>query len=435
MKNKFTLALAALAISGAANAQTWEHDTVITGTGYMTNVYYSLENGTAGTAAADNWHLGLSASRFSEAIITNSADKSVRIFELASDTADYGDNLTTALSTAITAHPMSLYNSNINWSKGAFNQGTAPYGWATYDGGTHWLVGTKIFGLITGTDTLQAFIKEKQTTPAGASPVYVIKTAKIDGTNAQTYTINASASAGRNFTYMNILTGATLEREPLSADWDFLFTNYNDAAVVFQNTQYKVFGILNNDGVEVAKVDTVDTEFDNLDYTTYTYDTSITSIGRAWKASGQNGTVVEDSLTYFIKVNNGDVWQIVFTAHNSGTAATDPGLAAFKKRKVFAAPVDTGTSVKNINNNIGMLTVAPNPAGNIANIVLDAKANLGAITVSITDINGRTVQSFTKNINAGFQQLPINLNGLATGMYIIRLNGASINTATKLIKE
>lgn len=434
MKTKFTLALAALAISGAANAQTWVNDTVVTGTGYLTNIYYSLEDGTAGTAVADNWHLGLSTSRFSADIITNSADKGVKLFELASDTADFGDNLTTALATAITAQPMSLYNSNINWS-GAFNAGTAAYGWAAYDGGTHWLVGTRVFGLITGTDTLQVFIKEKQTTPAGASPVYVIKTAKIDGTNAQTYTINAASSAGRNFTYMNILDGTTIEREPLSADWDFVFTNYNDAEVVFANAQYKVFGILNNAGVEVAKVDTVETEFDNLDYTTYDYDTAINSIGRAWKSSGQNGTVVEDSLTYFVKVNNGDVWQLVFTAHNSGSAATDPGLAAFKKRKVYAAPVDTGTSVKNINANIAMLTVAPNPARNNANIVLDAKANLGAVTVSITDINGRTVQSFTKNINAGFQQLPINLNNLATGMYIIRLNGTGINTATKLIKE
>lgn len=434
MRNKFTLALAALAISGAANAQTWVNDTVITGTGYLTNVYYSLEDGTAGTAAADNWHLGLSTSRFSEAVITNSADKGVRLYELASDTADYGDNLTTALATAITAHPMSLYNSNITW-KGAFNAGTAPYGWANYDGGTHWLVGTRIFGLITGTDTLQVFIKEKQTTPSGASPIYIIKTAKIDGTNPQTYTINATASAGRNFTYMNILTGATLEREPLSAGWDFVFTSYNDAAVVAGNMQYKVFGILNNEGVEVAKVDTPETEFDNLDYATYTYDTAINSIGRAWKTSGQGGTFVNDSITYFIKVNNGDVWQVVFTKHTSASDTSVAGLAAFKKRKVYEVPVDTGTSVKNINNNIGMLAAAPNPAGNYANIVLDAKANLGAITISITDINGRTVQSFTKNINAGFQQIPINLNGLAAGMYIIRLNGAGINTATKLMKE
>lgn len=434
MKSKITLALAAMTISGMASAQTWEHDTARAGTGYLNNVYYSLENGIAAEVTGDNWHLGLSTSRFSEAIITNSADKGIRLYEISNDVTKFGTDLTAALLDSIASHPMSFYNSNISWYKGAFNFGSADYGWATYDAGTHWLKGEIIFGLIAGTDTLQVFVEEKQTTPANASPVFVIKTAKIDGTNPQTYTKNVSASIGRNFTYMNILDGTSVEREPLSADWDFVLTNYNDAGALMGNTQYKVFGILSNEGVEVARVDTPETEYDNLDYTTYDYDTAINTLGRTWKTAGQGGTYANDSMTYFIKVLNGDVWQIVFTEHTSASDANDPGLVAFKKRKVYEVP-DTGTSVRNVNNNIEVYAVAPNPSFGNTNIVLDAKANLGMTQVSVTDINGRTILSFNKNINAGFQQIPLNFNNVAAGVYIIRLNGDNVNTATKFVKQ
>lgn len=434
MKSKITLALAAIALTGTVNAQTWIQDTVITGTGYLNNVYYSLEHGIAAQAPADNWHLGLSTSRFSEAIITNSADKSVRLYEIANDTTKFGTNLATALADTIAAHPMSFYNSNHTWFKGAFNYASADYGWANYDMSTHWLKGAAVFGLITGTDTLQVFISQKQTTPSATAPVYIIKTANIDGSNTQTYTINASTSAGRNFTYMNILTGAMLDREPLATEWDFLFSNYNDESVVFSNAQYKVFGIINNEGLEVAKVDTPETSFDNLDYSTFTYDTLNNSLGRAWKKTGTTG-VNHDSLTYFIKVQNGDVWQVNFTKLISALETVDPGLVAFRKRKVYTAPLDTGSSLKSVASNLNMFTLAPNPANNITNILIDAKTDLGSVIVSITDINGRTVKSLHHNIGAGLKQFPLDLSNLSSGVYFIRLNGALVNATAKLIKQ
>src|SRR5690606_4620554 len=101
-----------------------------------------------------------------------------------------------------------------------------------------------------------------------------------------------------------------------------------------------VFGVINNEDLKVARVDTTDTEFDNIvpNYMNYFYDTANNSIGRAWKSSGSGGTVVTDSLCYFLETANGDVWQLVFTAHNSGLASTDPGLVALKKRKVYINP-------------------------------------------------------------------------------------------------
>lgn len=437
MKLRYALALAALSVAPAAQAQTWIHDTISTETGYLKNVYYSLENGSAGTAAADNWHIGFSTSRFSPSIITNSADKGVKLYVIATDTTLFGTNLTSKLADSVTAHPMSLYNSNTTWETGAFNQTTAAtYGWAAYDMSTHWLQGRTIFGLISGTDSFQVFISRKETTPAGSAPVYVFKVAKIDGSNPVTKTFNVSASpyAGKNFAYYNIATDAFLDREPATTAWDFVFSNYNDANVVFANTQYKVFGVINNEKLKVARIDTTD-QFDNLVYSAYAYDSLNNSIGRDWKAAGQGGVTMTDSLSYFIKVNNGDVWQMVFTAHNSGTVTTDPGLVALKKRKVYTF-VDTPTSVNNINAALSTVALAPNPAqGGYTHLIIDAKKAVNNVTITIADINGRIVFQEQKNIQNGFQQFPIRTGNFSAGMYMVNIQGEGIRNTQKLIVQ
>ncbi|RQO29692.1 hypothetical protein DBR32_15260 [Taibaiella sp. KBW10] len=433
MRLKYSLAIAALALSTASQAQTWIHDTITTEANYAKNVYYSLANGSAGTAASDNWHIGFSTNRFSPSIISNSADKGVRLYVIATDTTKFGTNLTAALNDSVVAHPMSLYNSNKTWENGAFNQtSAAAYGWATYNSSTHWLEGRVVFGLITGTDTFQVFVSQKQTTPAATAPVYVFKVAKIDGTNAITKTYNVTTgSNGKNFGYYNLTTATFLDREPLANAWDFMFSNYNDENVVLANAQYKVFGVINNEKLKVARVDTVASQFNNLTYSTYAFDTVNNSIGRAWKASGPGGIAMNDSVTYFVKVTNGDVWQLVFTAHNSGGATTNPGLVALKKRKVYTQPV----SIKTVENAyVSTIVLAPNPAqGGNTNLLIDAKQNLNNTQIFITDINGRTVYQATKNLRSGFQQIPLSLNNLSAGLYMINISGEGFRNTQKLV--
>ncbi|HTO17332.1 MAG TPA: T9SS type A sorting domain-containing protein [Edaphocola sp.] len=434
MYKKSTLAFAtALLIAGSVQAQNWINDTIETGTNYSSNIYYSLADGITGSAAADNWHLGLSVDRFSETIITNSADKGVKIYEISADTSDFGTDLNAALTTQISTHPMSFYNSNLTWNKGALNYASLPlYGWANYDMNTHWLNGGVVFGFITGTDTLQLFVKEKQTTPSNNSPIYIVQTAKMDGSNQQTYTINASASNGRNFTYMNIMDGTSIEREPLRENWDFVFSNYNDSTVVFQNAQYKVFGILTNNNIAVARVDTPSSEYDNIDYNNVSnYDTAITAIGKDWKVSGQGGTYLQDSVTYFIKIKNGDIWQVVFNQFKTGADTVNPGLVAFKKRLVHKA----STSVKDVNGNVASFVIAPNPSTNIANILIDAEKALGDIQINIIDFNGRIVKQLTTSVSNGFHQIPINVNNFANGIYLLNIQGKGINKTLKLVKQ
>lgn len=437
MQLKSILLTATVAIAVQANAQTWTYDTVSVGANYLQNIYYSLDNGQVGTAPADDWDLGFSVSPYSASVIVNTAN-GLQLFEISTDVADFGTDMTSALTAAITANPMPLYNSNETWEQGAFNngssQGSFGYGWGDYDMNSHWILGSRVFGLITATDTFQVLIVDKETYQVTDAPVFNFKIAKIDGTNpiTKSFALGATPYNDRNFGYYNITNDAFVNREPASTDWDFLFTSYNDEGVVYQNQQYKVFGIVNNEGLRVAMVDTPDNDFDNIAplYANFTYDTVNNSIGRAWKTSGQSGTYVNDSLCYFIKTANDDVYQLVFTAHNSGLATTDPGLVALKKRIV-----SNTASVKNINNDVNMFEVYPNPATSDVNVLIDAKTAIGAAQLTITDITGKMVYRAEVKVNNGLNAYNIATSQFVNGNYIITLTNGSWKTTQKLVVQ
>ncbi len=418
MKKIFTL-LFLLTILYQCQAQNWVHDTIYTGAGYKTNVYYSLGQGTVGTSSADNWHVGFSTSRFSDAIITNSADAGVKLYEITTDTSLFGTDMRSVFDSVVTVHPMSFYNSNETWFSGAFNQGSASYGWGDYDNSTHWIAGRVIFGLITDADTFQVFIRNKQTTPSGTSPVYEVSICTLEGTAMTHYQLDASTYSDQNFVYFDITSGL-LSREPAAEDWDFVFSSYNDEGVVFNNAQYKVFGIINNEGLKVAKVDTPQSEFENLDYMSYDYDSVNNSIGRAWKSAGPGGTFVKDSITYFVKTQDGNIWQLVFTDIQSGSASVDPGQIILRKRMV-----DNETALQSLELGIRSLALAPNPTTTqVAHLVMDIERDLGEVDINISDITGRTLLSLRQNIGQGLHAYDLDLHTLSTGFYLVTLAGA-----------
>lgn len=433
MKLKLTLAAGALALATASQAQNWIHDTIATGTGYLNNVYYGLENGTAKEEAANNWDIGFSTNAYSASIIANTADRGIKLYALGDDPNLFGTDLTAALANEVTANPLPLYNSNETWEQGAFNEtDLAGYGWGDYNPTNHWIQGKVVFGMVTPTDTFQVFVVNKQTYQVTGAPVYEFKIAKIDGSNvvSQSLTIGGSQYVGKNFAYYDIATNAFLDREPKADKWDFMFSNYNDQNVVMGNTRYKVFGVVNQEGLKVARVDTASEFFDDISYQDYVFDTAINSIGRDWKSSGQGGVVMKDSLIYFIKVKNNDVWQLVFTHHISGAAAEEPGLVAFKKRKVYEAP----NGVSELARPFSTLLVAPNPVENgAAHLVMDIKEAMPKAEISITDITGRTLFSTSRPLAAGFQQLPLSVAHYAPGFYMIHISGNGTKESLKMV--
>lgn len=440
MKLTSLLLSCALLATATAQAQTsnWIIDSLSVGANYASNIYYSLETGSKKVVAANNWHIGFSTSRTNAAMITNSAENGVTLYRLAADTSLFGTDLKQALDSTIVTSSFPYYNSNTTWETGAFNQGNTGgfnYGWGDYRMVDHNVYGNKIFGMIIGSDTFQIFIEKKLTAATLAnSPKTIFKYANIDGTNVVTDTFEAGTAdfTGQNFAYYNFMTKQSVSREPKTAEWDFLFTSYNDDDIIADSTWYKVFGLLTNKKTSVAKYVVENfAAHDTLNYQTLplVYSDSINAIGRSWKI-GTRAT--NDSNSYFVKAQSGNIWQVVFTAHTSGLDTANPGLVVLQKRLVYEVP-DTSTSIKNIDV-LNQLVIAPNPVTNGQTYLLtDASKNIDNATLSITDINGRVISQKQTQIKAGFYQMPIQVGHLNKGLYIISVAAEGWNKSTKMV--
>lgn len=91
--------------------------------------------------------------------------------------------------------------------------------------------------------------------------------------------------------------------------------------------------------------------------------------------------------------------------------------------------------VRNVKN-LGFveMMINPNPMTSILNISLEAEANEKA-SIIITDLSGRKVYSGTKNVIAGSNKIPVDIDNLNNGIYIVtlRLSGETlIKKITKL---
>lgn len=91
--------------------------------------------------------------------------------------------------------------------------------------------------------------------------------------------------------------------------------------------------------------------------------------------------------------------------------------------------------VRNVKN-LGFveMMINPNPVASIMNISLEAESNENA-SIIITDLSGRKVYSGMKNVIAGSNNIPVDVNNLNKGIYIVtlRLSGETlIKKITKL---
>jgi len=76
----------------------------------------------------------------------------------------------------------------------------------------------------------------------------------------------------------------------------------------------------------------------------------------------------------------------------------------------------------------------PNPVVEQFNLTLNSSRS-GNLTLSIVDLNGREVRTSNVSIMAGTNQLPMDVSGLESGMYVLRLNNGSNSAAMRFVKH
>lgn len=373
-------------------------DTVSIGTGYTNQVWYSLQNDEQGSSAKNNWDLGFSTAGQGSNILINSVT-GVKLWKYPnSDTSGWVTLDTTGLSTWT-----ALYNSDTSWAYGAFKQNLSgnPYdvGWGIYDPNTHYVWGDSLYIIKLANGSYK-----KLWIVSLISGTYTFRYANLDGSNDTTVSLTKSTYTGKNFGYYSIQNNAALDREPLAANWDLLFTQYTG----FIPQPYNVTGVLSNMGVTVAEASGVDVN--TVTWTSYTFNTAMNEIGYDWKTYTGSWTI-EDSLAYFVKDKTGNIWKVIFT----GFGGSANGNFIFTKEKVSSVGITEANE-----NSIGTLSIYPNPSnGNDISIIYNLEKSVSSANLAIYDLLGRKLHSENLNNTQGFYQHKISNQNFSSGIYIV----------------
>lgn len=391
--------LCALSISSFAFGQTT--DMVSLGAGYANDSYYSFENGEEENESAMNWDLAFELGGMATGVRLNERRASLWVY--AGPISDWA----TLDSTGHTSWTR-LRNNYEDWSEGAFNDATATgatYGWGEYTGGPlHNVEGTKIF-LIKLSDNSYRKLKIDLTS---SSSIFQATHDFLDNSDEVITQIPIATYAGKSFVYYDIATETVIDREPLKADWDLVFTNYiyNLGGGYYGATT----GALHNKNTTTSEVSGVPVATS----TPGTFTAEINTIGYDWKSyTGGVYTMVAD-LSYFVETQAGDVWKIVFTQFEGGSN----GNIHFTKEKVASAGVEEYAGAT--------INVYPNPA----NEILTVKTTHEITSLSIVDLSGKIVKEVS---TAGFSSVQVSTSDLNNGVYFVKTLDNLNRTGTQRI--
>lgn len=406
----------------AAFAQTT--DTVYCGAGFINRVFYNMNSGTQTPMLNATWHLAFTVrpsafpgNPMSGTVVRYNGGTGIKVYRVPGKTAaDFNTAIdTTGMSTTWN----NLIDPDTSWGVGAFNANKSTtnifnFGWGTYNQNSKDVVGDSIYVLRLQVNGLsKKFTIEKLVFDS----LWMIRWADLDGSNPDSLTINKKQYTGKNFVYVNLLTKTLTDPEPLSANWDLLFNRYASSVTLFNTTinDYPLVGVLSNIGVQVAEARGVNKDsVSNFPYNN-SYTTNISEIGWDWKSTLSQAII--DSLVYFVKAKDGNIYKTVFTYYGGNAN----GKVAFTKSNMGT------TSVKNINAAAESFSVYPNPTSGVINLVFNNTLEAREQNIQVTDVAGKTMFTQTIGTGSGLNNHMVNLSNLPKGLYFVTITaeGAS----------
>ena len=382
------------------------------GAGYSQQVYYKLSTQTETSFAANLWDIAmLRTSNYAFALRVNDGI-GIQVFEASNNPSDWE-----SIDITDESSWTQLYNSDTQWNNGAFDQGSATYGWGEYNSVTHHVEGTVIFVLKYSDGTYRKFINED------FYGGYTFKYSTWDGsewTADQTATVANSNNPNNVYNYYSLQNDTEVVAEPAPADWDLKFTKYYTELA--PNTMYSVTGVLHNELVEVAEND----EPTGMPASpSLTYSTDINTIGYDWKSFTNGAFSVDSEKAFYIKYEDGTIYRLYFTAFTGSSSG------------------DLSFNFEDVTSSLGIEDVAegisfgiyPNPSTDKKiNLVYDVN-NLSADKneVSIYSTTGQQVFKTVLYNNAGFYNKNLDLSSLANGIYILKFNSGEYSISKKII--
>ncbi len=416
MKRVILTAIAAISF-GAVSAQK-SVDTVYIGSGYAKQTWYSLPNDEQGNAPKAEWDLAFDVTGFGSTILVNSVTGTTLWAYPKSDLSSWAGVDTTGLSTW-----EARYNADTSWAYGAMGKyadagNPLDLDWGLYNMTTHIITGDSLYII-----KLASGDYKKLAIISLSGGIYTFKYENLDGSSPVTATLDKSKYSGKNFGYYSLQSGSEIDREPASASWDLLFTQYT----TFIPTAYTVTGVLANKGISIAKCALVTGKDTFVTWKPQTFNPDINTIGYNWKTFTGLTYKMQDSLVYFIARSNGEIWKMIFT--DFGGSAN--GGFMFSKEKLYTPPatvIQTHTPI------VGT-ALYPNPSANGQNVTLvyNMETRTESAKLSIYDMAGRTVLAVDLENSKGLHQYSISPAGFSKGVYQVIVNAGTATAQQRLI--
>lgn len=380
------------------------------GSGYTDRVFYKLATDNTQAYTASDWEVAfLRTSPYAFATRIND-QLGLQVYEVSNDVADW-DNIDVTNTSTWTA----LHNSELIWDLGAFDQGSASYGWGEY-GSDHHVRGSIIFVIEHGENEYTKFFIDDYFSG------YTFKYAKWNeqaGTwdADQTVTIPNSQNTDRYFNYYNLTQGNEVIAEPAVADWDIVFTKFTTAyPVQGGTTPYVVTGVLHHPAVEVAKGTATSVKED------LTYSADINTIGYDWKSFAGGAYTVSSDVYYYIKTAEEEVYKLNFLTFDGSST----GNLSFQVENVTDQMDVKKVNAKN-------LTVYPNPTVN-KQLTVALDNSVAETSLELYNMQGKLVFKQNKSPNSTNQQT-LDLNHLQTGIYLLQIKTGTDTLTKKVILQ
>ncbi len=409
--NKIILLISGFVVSTVIFAQ--NSQLISLGAGYSNQSFYSFTNGEVANVDNTNWDIAFSVSGMGSAVRINGG------YGMELFTYPNGDlNDWSTLDTSGMSSWTSQINSDEYWSLGAFDQNADEneafdLGWGIYSMITHYITGDSLHVLKWADGSAKKFQLIQL-----ASGTYSFRFADIDGANEVQSSVVKSDFSGKNFAYYSITNDEVIDREPLSENWDLVFTKY--VTELYPGMNYGVTGALSNVGYSVAKAEGVPVS--DADYTEETFEEAINTIGYDWKSFNMDTYLydIEEDLSYFVRKDaTGEIWKINFT----GFSGSSTGDIEFDTEVVSSLGID-GLSSSNT------FTLYPNPSKQrVVNLIYEISSDELLGKGAVLDMNGLVVYDFSLE-NGGLRNKTLNLEHLASGAYIV-----CYNYGTKILRQ
>ncbi len=420
MKNKLLLSALLLAgFTGIYNAQVDQNGyttvNATTGPAYQNRVFFDLSENTLTSQPANTWDVAfyrVSAMDFGSRI--NDA-QNIEVYEASNNPADW-DNINIA---NIGSWGDPLYNPDQTdkLQEGAFEKGSATYGWGEYLPNHH--IDGKVIFVLKYLDN-SSYIKFMITDYFGG---YTFKYAKWNGSSWGTTVtkVIANGTTDSYFNYYSLINDAEVPNlEPIRANWDFMFTRY--FTFYMGVMMYRLSGVIQSPRITVAKVqpETQSTSAINLPAAA-DFKKGITTIGHSWKPT----TGIYSDVVYYIKEN--DKYYRMYFIENGGSST---GNMYFKYKDITSLLASSEANAKIA------FGVYPNPAPNKqVTLLYDAKNGSKNANVSIFDMSGKKIYETEISNQQGFFKKELNLQNLQRGNYIIMLKAGDHVESKKLILQ